>query len=299
MSGKTIIYVYNETKTGWKLEKTKDEGTKLITKPVRIKIDADTILEKKISIGVRSNIVEGDILERMIDTPRNKVAVCNYFGDNINVKFSNKTLDPYIKSSSNPKKQHVVLLLSLNLKSKKFVSYEQERSCILEYGFDAGNNEFNLIVSMDKTSNNPYFKLKIFDHKIKKVISYSFTLVNDKVKVQTEEIDEKVDTKKRTPIINKYRPKQPTRAIIVSEDDADELKDSLSKYRKPDKHISFIYRDEESLDELYKNLENNGYRAVTLFQGRGNGKATMINKEKIKRQFKTTLLLTSKGLSKL
>ena len=299
MSGKTIIYVHNETKTGWKIEETADSRTKLITKPTKIKNGKNSFIEKKLSIGIQSNILVGNVLEKMVDTPRKKVALCNYFGDNINVKFSKKTFEPYIKSEPKSNRQHVILLISLDLKSRKFVSSEQERSCILEYGFNADTNEFNLIVSLDKTYENTSFKIKMYDHKTKKVTLYSYTIVNDKVKMITEELNEQIDTKKRSPIIVKYRPNHPTNVIISHEDDCKELeKFIVSKYKKSNNFTCHSYTEDESLDRVIAELTNSGYRAVTIFQGRGNGKKHRFDKEKV-RHFKTTLLLTNNELKRL
>lgn len=299
MSGKTIIFVHNETKTGWKIKETGDVRTRLITKPTKIKTGKNTFIEKNLSIGIQSNILVDDILDNMVDVPRKKVAICNYFGENINVKFSKKTFDPYIKLDPKSNKQHVILLLSLDLKSRKFVCAEQERSCILEYGFNTETNEFNLIVSLDKSYENTSFKIKMYNHKTKKVVLYTYSIVNDKVKLTTEELDEYVDTKKRSAILTKYRPNHPTNTIICHDDHINELdKFIVSKYNKSNNFSYRTYKDNESLNSLVEELTNSGYRAVTFFMSRGNGKKTMFEKEKIK-HFKTVLLLTTKELKKL
>lgn len=299
MSGKTIIYVHNETKTGWKIEETGDVRTKLITKPTKIKTGKNTFIEKKLSIGIQSNILVGDILDKMVDVPRKKVALCNYFGENINVKFSKKTFDPYIKLEPHSTKQHVILLISLDLKSRKFVCTEQERSCILEYGFNTETNEFNLIVSLDKGYANTSFKIKMYNHKTKKVTAYTYSINGDKVKMVTEELNEQIDTKKRTPIIVKYRPNHPTNTIICYDKHLDQLeKFILSKYKKSNNFTCRTYKDTETLNSLIEELTNSGYRAVTFFIGRGCGKKTILEREKIK-HFKTVLLLTTSELKKL
>ena len=299
MSGKTIIYVHNETKTGWKIEDTNDSRTKLITKPTKIKKDDNSFIEKKISIGIQTNILIDDILNKMIDVPRKKVAICNYFGDNINVKFSKKTFDPYIKSEPNSTKQHVILLISLDLKSRKFLCTQQEKSGILEYGFNTETKEFNLIVSLNKAYENTSFAIHMYNYKTKKVTIYKYTMNGDKVKLVTEEIEENVDTKKRSPIIVKYRPKHPTNTIICYENQSKELEELImSKYKRINHFNCRTYKDTETLNKLIEELTNSGYRAVTFFIGRGNGKKIALEREKIK-HFKTVLLLSTSDLKSL
>lgn len=298
MSGKTVIFVHNETKTGWEIKHTGDERTKIISKPTKIKIGKN-LVEKKLSIGVQSNILTGDILDKMVDVPKKKVVMCNYFGENINVKFSKKTFDPYIKIDPTCKKQHVILLISLDLKSRKFICAEQERSCILEYGFNAETNEFNLIVSLDKTNEDTSFKIKMYNHRTKKVTLYTYLIVNGKVKVETQELDEQIDTRKRSPIIQKYRPKHPTNTILSHKDETEQLeKFIISKYGAISNFCIEAYNSTEEFDSIVDKLTNSGYRAITVFQARGNGKLNKFTKDKI-RHFKTTLLLTPSGVKRV
>lgn len=298
MSGKTTIFVHNETKTGWNIEATNDSRTKLITKPTKIITDKNSVIEKKLSIGVQSNILVDNVLDKMLEAPRKKKSItCNYFGENVVVKFSKKTFEPYVKLEPNSNRRHVILLISLDLQSRKFVSSEG-KGCILEYGFNNETNEFNLIVSLDKGNEDPSFRLKMYDRATKKVTLYNYTIVNNKVKLSTKELDEKIDTRKRSSVF-KYRPNHPTNTIICHKEDAKELEETiLAKYKKVNNFTCHTYCDNKELDKIIEELTNSGYRAVTIFQGRKNGKAHRIEKEKIK-HFKTTMLFTHNGLKRI
>lgn len=298
MSGKTTIFVHNETKTGWNIESTSDSRTKLITKPTKIITGDNSVIEKNLSIGIQTNILVDNILDKMLEAPRKKKSItCNYFSENIAIKFSKKTFDPYVKMEPNSNRRHVLLLISLDLESRKFVSSEG-KGCILEYGFNNETNEFNLIVSLDKSNEDPSFRLKMYNRGTKKVTIYNYTIVNDKVKLSTKEIIEKIDTRKRSSIF-KYRPNHPTNTIICHKEDVKELEDVLmDKYNKIDNFTCNIYSDNKELDKILRELTVSGYRAITIFQGRKNGKTHRIDKEKIK-HFKTTMLFTNTGLKRL
>ena len=266
---KTIINIYGEGK-GWNISKTKDERSIVINKNYKAKNKKGNVINRNITIGVQKDVVSHklELLEELLKKNRGKVY--NFFGRNINIKYSKKSMSPYIINAKS-KKRDLISLFTFSIKDKSLIdiSIGNDRGCVLEYAVDNFNKEISLI-TMTNTNKSNYIKF-LFKTKKNKYLQYIFTqkdvygnLELTKKFIPINEVKEDVLNQDKFEII-KFRPVFPTNIILCEVGKCDEVLEILKeKFNSVDSEI-IEYVSHEDLEYIRKDLMEKGNKAVTVY----------------------------------
>lgn len=267
---KTIFNVYGETKNGWKISPTKDERTLSINKRYRIKTKEGKTFDKTISLGVQREVL-GDNLELLSGLiSKNRSRVYNFFGKNINIKYSKRAMAPYaIKPNTRTKKRDLVSFFTFNIKDKTLVDFSIiGKGCVLEMAFDNINKELSLITMMDTKLSNG-IKL-LFKTNKGKFIQYRFTQKDNYGNLELEtniiprhEVKPEVLTQKNFQLI-KFRPVFPTSIILCEVGKYDEVMGLLNEKFLSNESEIIEYVDGE-LPFIYNELKSKGQKAISVY----------------------------------
>lgn len=267
---KTIFNVYGETRNGWTISPTKDERTLSVNKRYKIRTREGKILDKAISLGVQREVL-GNNLELFSGLiSKNRGRVYNFFGKNINIKYSKRAMAPYaIKPNSRTRKRDLVTFLTFDIKDKTLVDFSiGDRGCVLEMAFDNINKELSIITMMDTKESN-YIKL-LFKTNKGKFIQYRFIQKDmyGNLELNTEviprhEVKPEILTQKSFELI-KFRPMFPTSIVLCEVGKYDEVLELMAdKFNNNDCEIHEYINDE--LPYIYNELKAKGQKAITVY----------------------------------
>lgn len=267
---KTIFNIYGETKNGWVVSPTKDERTLSVNKRYKIKTKDGKILDKAISLGVQSDVLANNLELFSGLISKNRGRVYNFFGKNINIKYSRRAMAPYaIKTNVKTRKRDLVTFLTFDIKDKTLVDFSiGDKGCVLEMAFDNINKELSLITMMDTKESN-YVKL-LFKTNKGKFIQYKFTQKDmyGNLELNTQiiprcDVKPEILTQKSFELI-KFRPVFPTSIVLCEVGKYDELLDVLeNKFMSNDCEI-MEYVDGE-LEYIYNELKSKGQKAISVY----------------------------------
>lgn len=267
---KTIFNIYGETKNGWVVSPTKDERTLSVNKRYKIKTRDGKILDKVISLGVQREVL-GNNLELFSGLiSKNRGRIYNFFGKNINIKYSKRAMAPYaIKTNTKTRKRDLVTFLSFDIKDKTLVDFSiGERGCVLEMAFDNINKELSLITMMGTKESN-YIRL-LFKTNKGKFIQYKFTQkdmygnleMNTDI-ISRHDVKEEILTQKSFELI-KFRPVFPTSIVLCELGKYDEVLELLNeKFNNNDCRI--VEYIPEELPYIYNELKFSGHKAISIY----------------------------------
>lgn len=261
---KTILSFYNEGRR-WDVSDTMDERTSRLVKYYNVKTDSGLIKSKSIEIGIQKEVFgdKEDIFKRLAGLNRSKIY--NFYGKNINVKYSKKTLEPYLISTQSREKRQLMSILTFRLCGRVITDIDIPNGHVLEYGLN--KDEVNLIIVTNDCMDNKFtIQFKDYRKNYTDVHNYKFsqlekggnlTLDYDVVKMFNEEKPERTK-------IKKYRPIYPTDLVLTqSIDECNKCLNDL--FRQPMcKMEEFTFM--EDLENISKAKREEGYKAITIFQ---------------------------------
>lgn len=246
-----MLYIYNESKTKWELNKTKTEGFFLIKKgTTSIGFKPSNELEEKVKKALESNIANSLTLFKL--------------------KFAYKTVSPYIVELNNRANDIGIGLVSLTqTRNTEITDIRSNGIKILEFGKEPNvmlNEKYINLVLLVSSTVGSSLTISLLNNDTNKAIEYKIYLDNDGLKVQEKESEatQKKNDKNKYKIV-KYRPNRVHNLVIVKKSDS-KMVDAFFKdnkyYNKEHHNIIVTDNIEKSLTEQH---DKNHYMAATIF----------------------------------
>jgi hypothetical protein len=255
-----MISVFNEFRSSWIIKVNPKTNASLLSKKRRIGKDP---------VDDRAIYIQAEI-EDSLNTTENSETILGLadmrdpvrlISDKLTVVFNRKTYVPRIEkvtSKTHPGKD--ILLLSLNLRDAKIVDIIANDVMLLEAselpGFFSGILVFN----------KPTSEITIvsYDENKRMMVSHLFSIDKGRF-IKTKDIKRDVEHVIERPfMVRKYRPSKVTEAILVHDDNLEELKTMDFYKKKPENYNLFIFND-ESMSSVVENAQLAGYLAISMF----------------------------------
>lgn len=251
-----MLSIYNESKHAWDANEVSERVFRIQrSRTITRKSDpTGQPVTQVISIIGHAQIY-GDVTEvNKKITSLTETKETTLVSDNFSsVIFNKKAFRPFIISQGKYAKDIVLGTIALN--GRRIVDMSIQSAFLMEHMIFAG--EFSFIASLNAP--NAKFDFKIFDDQTKTIQCYHFYKNENGIicgEVTEEDAADHVGSTK----IRKFRPSSPTYVILVQK----EAIDILKKLVTPEYH-NIIEIDKHNFDDVVKNLKNENYKAVTLF----------------------------------